>query len=226
MSIGIKIIVSGLEGSGKTLLTSKIENALLINCDFKSYHGKTPNITLNEFNGMQEFTSKISKAIQKYKEKFGKFPKVIIFDTITHLYMKVIKYNGKKYKGFEIHNANTNDVLALNSYLQDVLIKNGIDVVLCAHVMEKMGTISVAGQGEFKNHGSWISTINEALYIDSSDGAYKVYIKSPSNPARSLVYGEDVTELVKPIKEFDINEYLNGIREFQSNNNDNVLEVD
>ena len=39
--MAVKLLITGFENTGKSTLASKIENALIINCDGKSFNFKT-----------------------------------------------------------------------------------------------------------------------------------------------------------------------------------------
>ena len=81
----IKFLINAYEASGKTTISSQIKDALILNLDEKPYGIKDVKAiaTLKEYSGMENFIAFVNEKITKYKEKFGKFPKFIVFDTIT-----------------------------------------------------------------------------------------------------------------------------------------------
>lgn len=219
MSKAIKLIVSGFESSGKSSLTSKIADALVINFDQKEYSFQAVHANFNNYQGMDKVIEFINEKLEAYKAKFKVFPKVIVFDTITHLYLAMTKYNSDKYTGFNIHSANSKDTFTFNSYINDILIPNGVSVIEVAHTVfdESTNTFRIPGQGEFKRNGGWLSTTNEAIYIEKKNGKLNVYVKSDKYPARTTLpeytevdaKGNHVqTEVKFNSDEFNFTEYL------------------
>lgn len=203
-----KILVSGYEASGKSTLTSKIKNALVINFDRKEYSFNAPHANFKNYEGMESVITFINDKIKAYKEKFKEFPKFIVIDTVTQLYAAMTRYNSVKYTGFKIHEQNNIDTLDLNNYIENVLIANGVSVVIVAHTMvdEKSDRHIIPAQGQFAKAGSWLSIVNDSLFIEKSSGKLVVYFTSFKYPARTTL--KDLPDKVG-INEFDINEYLN-----------------
>lgn len=203
-----KILVSGYEASGKSTLTSKIKNALVINFDKKEYSFNVPHANFKNYEGMESVIAFINDKIKAYKEKFKEFPKFIVIDTVTQLYAAMTRYNSVKYTGFKIHEQNNIDTLDLNNYIENVLIANGVSVVIVAHTMvdEKSDRHIIPAQGQFAKAGSWLSIVNDSLFIEKSSGKLVVYFTSFKYPARTTL--KDLPDKVG-INEFDINEYLN-----------------
>lgn len=203
-----KILVSGYEASGKSTLTSKIKNALVINFDKKEYSFNVPHANFKNYEGMESVITFINDKIKAYKKKFKEFPKFIVIDTVTQLYAAMTRYNSVKYTGFKIHEQNNIDTLDLNNYIENVLIANGVSVVIVAHTMvdEKSDRHIIPAQGQFAKAGSWLSIVNDSLFIEKSSGKLVVYFTSFKYPARTTL--KDLPDKVG-INEFDINEYLN-----------------
>lgn len=203
-----KILVSGYEASGKSTLTSKIKNALVINFDKKEYSFNVPHANFKNYEGMESVITFINDKIKAYKEKFKEFPKFIVIDTVTQLYAAMTRYNSVKYTGFKIHEQNNIDTLDLNNYIENVLIANGVSVVIVAHTMvdEKSDRHVIPAQGQFAKAGSWLSIVNDSLFIEKSSGKLVVYFTSFKYPARTTL--KDLPDKVG-INEFDINKYLN-----------------
>ena len=114
MSQAIKLLVSAFEASGKSTITSQLEDVLVFNFDHKEYSFKVPHANLKNYNGMSDLIQQMSEKISAYKEKFGHYPKSIVFDTVTQMYSSMQKYNADKYKGFDIHSNNGKETLDFN----------------------------------------------------------------------------------------------------------------
>lgn len=207
--MAIKILISGYENTGKSTIAGNIKDALVINCDMKEYTFKVPHCNIDKWTSLKEFTKVVNEKIKTYKEKFGKLPTFIVFDTITQLYMKMTKFNNTAYKNFEIHRANDTDTLGINTYIEDVLIRSGINVILVAHTMiEENQKHSIPAVGAFKRAGSWLSVVNEAIYIHRKGDEHKIFIRDNEYPCRTLIDREYSSISVS---DFDINKYLSEI---------------
>ena len=208
--MAIKILISGYENSGKTTLISKIEDALIINCDGKEFSIPKIHANFKEYTGFVSFSNFISDKMKAYKAKYQTFPKYLIIDTITQLYSKMVNYNANNFNGFDIHSQNNKDTLAINDYLENIVIANGVNVIVVAHtkIDEKTGKHIIPAQGNFKDCGSFLSICNEAFFIEKTLDDYIIHLKSRLYPARSLL---DLDKESMSINEFDINEYLEKI---------------
>lgn len=207
MSKAFKILVAGYEASGKSTVTSQIKDSLVINFDKKEYSFNVPHANLKEYEGMDKVIAFVNSKVKAYKEKFGKLPNVVVFDTVTQLYAAMARYNSVKYTGFKIHEQNNVDTLDFNNYIENVLIANGISVVVVAHTIVDTDSQRhvVPAQGQFAKAGSWLSIVNDSIFIDKSSGKLVIYFKSFKYPARSTL--KELPEKVG-LEDFDINEYL------------------
>ena len=70
MSKAIKLIVSGFESSGKSSITSKIQDVLVINFDQKEYSFEAPHANYTNYSGMDSVINFINEKLQAYKTKF------------------------------------------------------------------------------------------------------------------------------------------------------------
>lgn len=207
--MAIKVLISGYENSGKTTLISRITDCLIINCDAKEFSIPVLHANYKEYKGIPDFTDFVKEKLKAYKDHKGETPKYIIFDTVTHFYSKMTKYNNSKFKGFEIHNSNNRDTMALNDMFE-LLVASGINVIIVAHTMfdKETGKHKIPAQGNFKDCGSFLSVCNEAIYIERSKDVHNIHLKSDWYPVRSLI--EQEHEVVK-FNDFDINAYLEKI---------------
>ncbi|MBS9782735.1 MAG: hypothetical protein KGV43_02915 [Arcobacter sp.] len=201
--------------SGKTSITSTIKDALVINCDRKPYSHSIPHATYQEWNGVNDFTNFINEKIKAYKEKFGGLPKYLVIDTITQLYAEMVRYNNNKYTGFAIHNQNNKDTLDLNKYFESIILANGINLVIVAHTTYDADTAAhtIPAQGDFKRTGSWLSVVDNSIFISKTGNKLQVYLSSFKYPARTTL--ADMPEKVD-IKDYNITEHLAKFEEKQT----------
>lgn len=217
--MAIKVLITGFENTGKSTLASKVKDALIINCDRKDYPFSVPHSTYPEWKGFQSFTDFVNSKIKAYKEKFKKYPKYVVFDTITQLYVKMTAYNKACYQGFNIHSQNDADTLAINEYIENVLLKNDINVIIMAHtkVDSKTDRFEIPAQGAFKSTGSWVGIVTEAIYINRVDDEHSIILKNNaiSVVRTNLQFDDDIVSI--PFNEFDINKHLDEISKLTTN---------
>lgn len=207
MSKAIKLLVAAFESCGKSTLTSAITNALVINLDHKEYGFKAVHANIPSYEGMDELTSEINDKIEAYNDKKGEYPETVIIDTVTQLYSAIQKYNGNRFTGFDIHSNNNRDTLNFNAYIEETLISNGINVIIVAHCMfdAESGRHIIPASGQFLKAGSWMSVVNEALYIEKKSTKLVVHTSSMKFPCRSTL--PDLPPSTS-IEDFDINAHI------------------
>lgn len=191
--MAIKMLVSGFESSGKSTITSQLDNALVINFDHKEYGFKVPHVNIKDYEGMDQLLALITEKLQAYNEKFGEYPSTVVFDTVTQLYSSMQKYNGIRYKGFDEHKANNVDTLAFNTFIEDSLIPSDINVVIVAHTIwdEATSRHTIPASGAFAKAGSWLSVVNESIFVEKKSNKLVVHTSGLKYPARTTLKNLD-----------------------------------
>ena len=204
--MAIKILISGYENTGKTTLISKINDALIINCDAKEFSIPVMHTNFNQWDGLKSFTDFCNDKIVAFKKAKGELPKFVVIDTISQLYMQLTRWNSNHFRGFDIHTQNNTDTLGLNTYFEK-LIEKGISVIVVSHTMvdDKTSKHIIPAQGQFQKVGSFLSIVNEAIFIERSPDVHRIWLKTDKFPVRSLI--EHNEENVN-FNDFDINTYL------------------
>jgi len=205
--MAIKLLISGFENTGKSTTASKISNAMVVNFDRKEYGFAVPHMNITEYNGIDGLIDTINEKLGVYQEKVGKLPETIVLDTVTQFYSTMQAYNDNNFKGFDIHKNNNRDTLNLNAYIEDVLIANGINVVIVAHTIFDADTARhiIPATGQFGKAGSWMSVVNEAIFIEKKSGKFIIHQRSMKHPCRTTLDGlEDAVESDK----YDINDHI------------------
>jgi len=206
MSKGIKFAVVGFERSGKTRLISHINDVLVVSTDNKAFTGKVPHYRYSEYNGMDDFVSTLEEKVGAYEAKMGKPPKTIVIDSITHLTNNMEKYCNEKFRGFDVYKNLGKDILELNSFLESIA-ESGINVVFTAHTQYDADTMTykIHSSGSFGKNGSWLSVVDEAVYIELKGSKRIVHFKTAKFSCRTL--HDELPDHIE-IDKFDINEHI------------------
>ena len=163
MASGIKLLIVAKENSGKTTLIGKIKEGLVVSTDNKAFTGKVPHFRYNYYNGIQDFINVVNDKISAYLEKYEKLPQSLVIDSVTHLQNNMEKWANDKFTGFNIWSNLGKEILALNAYLEDVILPAGINVIITAHCQfdSETNRYEIASPGSFGKNGSWL--INSPL---------------------------------------------------------------
>lgn len=99
------------------------------------------------------------------------------------------KYNADKYKGFDVHTNNNRDTLAFNEFIENSLIPSDINVVIVAHTAYDEATARhvIPATGAFAKAGSWLSVVNDAVFIEKKPNKLVVHTSGLKYPARSTL---------------------------------------
>jgi len=205
--MAIKLLISGFENTGKSTLASKIDNAMVVNFDRKEYGFAIPHMNITEYHGIEALIDTINEKLGVYQEKMGKLPETVVLDTVTQFYSTMQSFNDNAYKGLDIHKNNNRDTLNLNAYVEDVLIANGVNVVIVAHTVFDADTARhvIPATGQFGKAGSWMSVVNDAIFIEKKSANYVIHQKSMKFPCRTTLDGiEDSVDG----KDYDVNKHI------------------
>jgi len=207
MSKAVKLLVCGFESCGKSTITSGIHDALVVNFDRKEYGFKVPHVNYPIFTGMDDLINTLNEKVGAYQDRYNELPKTVVVDTVTQLYSAIQKHNGERYKGFDIHSNNNADTLAFNGYIEDTLIANGVNVIIVAHTVYDSDTARhiIPASGQFAKSGSWLSVVNDAIFIEKKSNKLIVHQQSMKFPCRSTI--PDIAASV-PVEEYDINNHI------------------
>lgn len=205
--MAIKLLISGFENTGKSTTASQIKNAMVINFDRKEYGFAVPHMNITEYQGIDGLIDHINEKLGIYQEKVGKLPETIVFDTVTQFYSTMQKFNDDAYKGFDIHKNNNRDTLNLNAYIEDTLIANNVNVVIVAHTIFDADTARhiIPATGQFGKAGSWMSVVNDAIFIEKKTANFVIHQKSMKFPCRTTL--TDMEDSVDG-KDYDINKHI------------------
>lgn len=204
---GVKFAVVATENSGKTTLVAQLKDALVVSTDNKAFRGKVAHFRHSYYDGLDDFVGIISNKIEAYNEKFGKYPRTLVIDSVTHLQSNMEKWANEKFTGFNIWSNLGKDILGVNSFLEEDVIPAGINVVITAHTQYDPETAKykINSPGQFGKSGSWLSVVDEAVFLEVKGNKRLVHHKTGKFPCRTLQ--EDIAESLD-ITEFDINAHI------------------
>ena len=204
---GIKLGIVAAEASGKTTLISQLEDALVVSTDNKAFSGKVAHFRYSTYEGLENFTDTIIDKLEVYKDKYGKYPKTLVIDSVTHLANNMERWANDRFKGFDVWSNLGKDILSFNAFLEDDIIPAGINVVFTAHTQYDVdtGRYKIASPGNFGKNGSWLSVTDEAIFIEIKGAKRLLHFTTPKFPCRSfhkeLVNGMNIDD-------FDINKHI------------------
>lgn len=219
---GIKLGIVALENSGKTTIISTIKDALVVSTDNKAFTGKVPHFRYSTYNGIDDLLGTISSKIETYGEKYGKLPRTLVIDSVTHLASAMEKYMNEKYTGFNIWSNLSKDILAFNGYLEDTIIPEGINVVFTSHCQFDKDTskYAIAAPGSFGKNGSWLSVTDNAVFLEVKGTKRSVHHTNSKFPCRSNLEG--IPESVD-VADYDLNEHITALESAVSDSEEFVL---
>ena len=208
MSNAVKLLVCGFESSGKSTIASQLDNALVLNFDHKEYGFAVPHVNIKDYDGLDGMISLITEKIEAYNEKMGSYPSTIVLDTMTQFYTSMQQYNGTRFKGFDEHRQNNLDTLAFNKFIEDSLIPSGINVVIVAHTNYDDATSRhiIPASGAFAKAGSWLSVVNEAIFLEKKSNKIVVHTNNLKYPCRSTLSDLDTNV---NMEDYSLQEHIN-----------------
>lgn len=214
--MGIKLLVNGIAGAGKTdLLRTLDKTAFVVSRDAKSFALPLPHMLVDTFYNMTTlcYGSEIMTAegkvhvpgimdkIEAYHTKFGEYPSTVVIDSVSQIFMDVIDKASQKPNVFGSQGAEvTKEMAILTSFIHETLELSGINVVLLNHIIEEKadgkatGSYEAFGSGKFLAKGGFYSTTNEAITIIPKNGERIVYTRDTGKMARTML--TDIPEMM------------------------------
>lgn len=210
MAKGIKLGVVALENSGKTTVISKIKDAIVASTDNKAFTGNVPHFRYSTYTGLDNFITTIEEKLEAYEARFKKLPKNLVIDSVTHLANNMERYCSEKYTGFNIWSNLGKDILAFNSYLEEAIIPEGINVIFTSHCQFNPDTTKyqIAAPGNFGKNGSWLSVTDNAIFLEVKGNKRVVHNTTTKFPCRSNL--ADIEPSID-VENYDINEHIDAL---------------
>lgn len=220
--MSIKLVISGEANSGKTTLTKSLKDALVVSHDGKSFPYPIPHVMIPTFNTMSELITTVNDKIVAYKNKFGSYPKTIVFDSVSKIMDTSLDNCSAKETGFKVYARLNAEVHELTEYIQNTLIASDMNVVIISHALYDADTTkyNLIGKGDFSKRGSFLAETDYALFIETKSNKRIIHHRSTKFPARTLAESDPDSQSVD---DFNLQVYLDELTAIQSNANDHAL---
>jgi hypothetical protein len=212
--MSVKLLISAEANSGKTTLTKTLKDALVVSHDGKRFPFAVPHVMVDSFQTTNDLITLINDKIVAYKEKFGSYPKTIVFDSVSKIFDTILDACNKKYTGFNIYSNLSNEVNALTAYIQNTLIASDMNVVLISHAIYDQDTAkyNLVGKGDFAKRGGFLSEVDQAIFLETKANKRTIHFRSTKFPARTLA--EDDPDSID-VAVFNLQDYIDKLAQTQ-----------
>lgn len=211
----VKLLVAGQSNSGKTTLLKTLEDAYVLSHDGKKFPFPIPHTNVPTFDSVAQLTDLMTTKIQAYQDTKGELPKTVVVDTVSKIFDTIYDNCNKKYTGFKIYSEIDLEIKAFTDYIQNMLVENGMNVVLLSHAIYEADTASynLVGKGSFSKRGGFLAEVDYSSFLELKNNKRYIHHRSTKFPARTLLESAPDSSLVD---EFNLQEYINQIAEINS----------
>jgi hypothetical protein len=208
----IKLLISGESNSGKTTLTKGLENSLVISHDGKRYPFRNAHASIASFSTTEELINFVNEKIEAYNTKYNNYPQTIVFDSVSRVFDTLYDSCNSKYTGFAIYSELDKNIKQLTSYIEDTLIASGFNVVILSHAIfdAETGKYNLVGKGSFAKIGGFLSTVDEAIFIEPKSNKRVLHFRNTKYPARTLQ--DDISDSMD-VSDFNLTDYITHLTE-------------
>ena len=212
--MAVKLLIAAESNSGKTTLTKNLTDALVISHDGKKYPFAVPHYMVNSFESTKELTDNVNAKIVAYKEKYGNYPKTIVFDSVSKIFDTMLAVCNRKHTGFKIYSELNNEVNEFTTYIQNTLIASDMNVVLISHAIYDQDTAkyNLVGKGDFAKRGGFLSEVDQSIFLETKANKRIIHFRSTKFPARTLV--DDDPDSMS-VDEFNLQRYIEKLSSLQ-----------
>jgi hypothetical protein len=207
---GIKLLVNGVAGAGKTdlLRTLDPKTTFVVSRDAKAFPLRLPHMMVETYydastlcygsdktvDGEKIHIEGITDKMEAFNTRFGFYPSTIVIDSVSQIFMDIIDKASQKPNVYGSQGAEINKEIAiLTSFVHEYLEMNGIDVILLNHVVEEKadgkptGVLEAFGSGKFLQKGGFYSTVNESITVYISGTHRMVHTREKDKCARTML---------------------------------------
>lgn len=186
--MSIKLLISAESNSGKTTLTKTLKDSLVVSHDGKKYPFSVPHVMVPSFSATEQLVNLTNEKIVAYKEKFGEYPKTIVFDSVSKIFDTLLDACNAKHTGFKVYGELNKEIRELTDYIENTLIASDMNVILISHALWDQDTAkyNLTGQGSFQKRGGFLAETDQALFLETKSNKRIVHFRSTKFPARTL----------------------------------------
>lgn len=213
--MAVKLLIAGLSNSGKTTLLKTLEEAYVLSHDGKSFPFPIPHTNVPTFDAVSQLTSLMTTKIQAYQDSKGDLPKTVVIDTASKIFDTIYDNCNKKYTGFKIYSEIDIEIKSFTDYIQNVLVDNGMNVVILSHAIYdgETATYSLVGKGSFSKRGGFVAEVDYSSFLEAKNNKRYIHHRSTKYPARTLLDSAPDSQLVD---DFNLQTYINQIADINS----------
>ena len=203
-----RLLITGLANSGKTTLLKTLKDVLVVSRDGKPFSLPLPHYNVTDYTSMDDMLAELSSKLEAYKQKMGKEPKTIAFDSVSRIFTDIETYCSRKFRGFDVWSNVNKEINAFVDAINEIEAA-GYNIVLVAHCVwdEKAGKYIETSKGSFAKTGGFLSVTDYAVNINVVGKKHIVTLRG-SNLSRTLI--EDMPEQ-QDSSEFNLQNYLDRI---------------
>jgi hypothetical protein len=191
--MGVKLVINGIAGAGKTdLLRTLGDETLVVSRDAKEFGLPLPHVLVDNYVNMSTLIALITDKVNTYAEKMDKYPEIVAIDSVSQITMDVIDKASQTANVYGSQGAEiTKEMSAFTKFIHEDLELSGMTVVLLNHVIpekldgEETGSYAQFGQGKFLAKGGFYAATNEAITIVPEGNFRAIYTRGVDKQARS-----------------------------------------
>ena len=177
--MAVKLLISGLAGSGKTeLLRTLGKETFVVSRDAKNFSLPLPHMLVDTYydmdtflygskqqdeDGNETYVPGVVDKLEAYAEKFGSYPETVVIDSVSQIFMDVIDVASQTPNVYGSQGAEvTKELAKLTQFIHEGLELHGMNVILINHVIEEKvegkvtGCYIPFGSGKFLQKGKEI----------------------------------------------------------------------
>lgn len=206
----VKLLISGLANTGKTSLLKDLKDTLVIAHDGKKFPFKIPHVNVDDFISAAELIQLTNDKISAYEKRFKEFPKTVVFDSVSKVFETMNNYCNERYSGFTVYSTLDKEVTAFTNYIENILIANGVNVIIVSHATYDADTANytLVGKGSFQKKGGFLSLCDHGIFLETKNGKRLVHLKSGKFPARTTL--SDIPDSMS-MEEYSLSDHMDKI---------------
>lgn len=183
-----KLLISGLPNSGKTTLLQTLDDVLVFARDGKKYPFAQPHVNVPDFDYIGEVLTLVEEKIHSYKEKYGKFPKTLVFDSFSKMVLDIEGNLLATIKSFPYGAINT-EIKRLVDFIECNLTET-FNIVLVSHALHDVDTDAytlVNAGGSWGKKGGILSEVDQAIFVDIRGKKRTIHLRNSKMAARTTI---------------------------------------